>query len=324
MTQHFQERLPLSRHATDRAAHRRNEPDLIEKLRADAQTRVLVLVEGRTAVVGGSLHSFSVAEIDAILPLADHGLLFLGETTVATAEEPAGTAYLAIAAKAEHVADLVAAESWVELRNAGQSLSDRDAGLFTQALALTNWHRSHGFAPRTGAPTVTAQAGWVRHAHDDDTVQVFPRTDPAVIVLVTDGADRILLGNNALWESNRYSLLAGYVEPGESLESAVIREVWEESGLAVVNPVYRGSQPWPFPASLMLGFTAELAPGADPEAHAADGDEIRHLRWFTRDEVRNPGDDVILPGSASIARALLEEWLGESILQNVPFTSGPR
>lgn len=324
MTQHFQERLPLSRHATDRAAHRRNEPDLIEQLLADAQTRILVLVEGRTAVVDGALRSFSVTELSAALPLADHELLYLGETTVSTVEEPAGTSYLAVAVQSELVAELVAAESWVELRNAGQSLSDRDAGLFTQALALTNWHRSHGFAPRTGAPTVPAQAGWVRLAHDDDTVQVFPRTDPAVIVLVTDGADRILLGNNALWESNRYSLLAGYVEPGESLESAVIREVWEESGLAVVNPVYRGSQPWPFPASLMLGFTAELTPGADPEAHAADGDEIRHLRWFTRDEVRNPGDDVILPGAASIARALLEEWLGESIPQNVPFSSGPR
>lgn len=324
MTQHFQERLPLSRHATDRAAHRRNEPDLIDQLVADAQTRVLVLAEGRTAIVDGALRSFSVAEIEAILPLADHELLFLGETTVATAEEPAGTAYLAMAAKAEHVADLTAAENWSDLRTTSHALSDRDAGLFTQALALINWHRTHGFTPRTGASTVTGQAGWVRLAHDDETVQVFPRTDPAVIVLVTDGADRILLGNNALWEPNRYSLLAGYVEPGESLESAVIREVWEESGLNVVNPVYRGSQPWPFPASLMLGFTADLAPGADPEAHTADGDEIRHLRWFTRDEILTPADDVIFPGPASIARALLEEWLGESIEQSIPWTSGPR
>lgn len=323
MTQDFQGRLPLSRHATDRAAHRRNEPDLISSLLTDDQTRVLVLSEGRTAIVDGALRSFSVAELETVISLADHELFFLGETTADADGEPAGTSYLALTAATDAAASLADTEHWRELRSAGRSLSDRDAGLFTQALALANWHRSHGFAPRTGAPTVTAQAGWVRHAHDDNTMQVFPRTDPAVIVLVTDGADRILLGNNALWESNRYSLLAGYVEPGESLESAVIREVWEESGLEVVNPVYRGSQPWPFPASLMLGFSAELAPGADAEAHTADGDEIRHLRWFTRDEIRNPGDDVILPGSSSIARALIEDWLGETIPQDVPF-GGPR
>ena len=323
MTQDFQGRLPLSRHATNRAAHRRNEPELIEQLLADEHTRILVLSEGRTTIVDGALRSYRVSELEEVISLADHELFFLGETTAEADGEPAGTSYLALSATTDAVATLTDAKNWRELRSAGRSLNDRDAGLFTQALALANWHRSHGFAPRTGAPTVSAQAGWVRHAHDDNTVQVFPRTDPAVIVLVTDGPDRILLGNNALWESNRYSLLAGYVEPGESLESAVIREVWEESGLEVVNPVYRGSQPWPFPASLMLGFSAELAPGADAEAHAADGEEIRHLRWFTRDEVRNPGDDVILPGSSSIARALLEDWLGETIEQDVPF-GGPR
>lgn len=324
MRNDFQGRLPLSRHATDRAAHRRTEPDLLEQLVADAQTRVLVLSEGRTAIVEDALRSFTVAELEAVLSLSDHELHFLGETTADAEGEPVGTSYLALSVTAESVTALAGAEHWRELRSVAQNLSDRDMGLFTQALALINWHRSHGFAPRTGAATVTAQAGWVRHAQGDETVQVFPRTDPAVIVLVTDGADRILLGNNALWESNRYSLLAGYVEPGESLESAVLREVREESGLDVVNPVYRGSQPWPFPASLMLGFTAELAPGADPEAHAADGDEIRHLRWFTRDEIRSPGDDVVLPGAASIARALLEEWLGEKIDQNVPFAGGSR
>ena len=323
MTQDFQGRLPLSRHATDRAAHRRNNPDLIASLLTDAQTRVLVLSEGRTTIVDGALRSFTVTELETVVSLAEQDLLFLGETTVDAVGEPAGTSYLALSIPGDAASSLAEAEHWRELRSSGRDLSDRDAGLFTQALALVNWHRSHGFAPRTGAATVTGQAGWVRHAHDDERVQVFPRTDPAVIVLVTDGADRILLGNNALWESNRYSLLAGYVEPGESLESAVIREVWEESGLEVVNPVYRGSQPWPFPASLMLGFSAELAPGADAEAHAADGEEIRHLRWFTRDEIRTPGDGVILPGTASIARALIEEWLGESIAQDVPF-GGPR
>lgn len=281
-----------------------------------------MLNEGRTAIVDGGLRSFTVDEVLTIARPAEAEFLFLGETTAATDAEPAGTTYLALIATAEMVSRLDPPhESWVDLRTTSQQLSDRDAGLFTQALALANWHRSHRYAPRTGSGTVTAQAGWVRQAHDDDSVQVFPRTDPAVIVLVTDGADRVLLGNNALWEPTRYSLLAGYVEPGESLESAVIREVREESGLDVVNPVYRGSQPWPFPASLMLGFTADLAPGADPEAHAADGEEIRHLRWFTRAEILAPTDDVIFPGPASIARALLEEWLGEPIEQSIPWTA---
>lgn len=321
MTHDFQRRLPLSRHAIDRAAHRRTNPLLVGELLAEAHTRVLLLHQGRTLISHGALRSFTVDDIRAIAGHSETDFLFLGHTTVATEEEPSGTPYLALPVTTEMVTSLgVSAENWVDLRTTSTQLSDRDAGLFTQALALANWHRSHRFAPSTGASTVPAQAGWVRHAKDDEQLHIFPRTDPAVIVLVTDGSDRVLLGNNALWEPTRYSLLAGYVEPGESLESAVVREVREESGLEVVNPLYRGSQPWPFPASLMLGFTAQLAPGEDPEAHAADGEEIRHLRWFTRTEILTPSDGVVFPGPASIARALLEDWLGEPIEQSIPWT----
>ena len=325
MTNDFHQRLPLSRHATDRAAHRRTQPDLIPTLLADAQTRVLVLNEGRTVILPGApgssaLRSFQVPELTAVTDLSSLEFLFLGETTVDVEGEPAGTSYLAVAVDADvRTALPVDDQHWLDLRTTSQLLSDRDAGLFTQSLALQNWHGSHRYSPRSGMTTAAGQAGWVRHDPADESHQVFPRTDPAIIVLVTDGADRILLGNNALWEPTRFSLLAGYVEPGESLEAAVIREVFEEAGLAVTNPVYRGSQPWPFPASLMLGFTAELVPGTDPEDHVADGEEIRQLRWFTRDEVINPTDDVIFPGPASIARALLEEWLGEPLEQSTPW-----
>ena len=146
-----------------------------------------------------------------------------------------------------------------------------------------------------------------------DGSQVFPRTDPAVIVLITDHDDRILLGSNAMWENNRYSLLAGFVEPGESLEAAVLREMYEESGLRVTDPVYLGSQPWPFPASIMCGFTAKLADGQDASHLVPDGEEILDLRWFSRDELRGSLDSIILPGRSSIARAMVENWFGEPL-----------
>lgn len=325
MTNDFHQRLPLSRHATDRAAHRRTEADLIPTLLADPRTRILVIHEGRTAFQpdssgASSLRSFTASELAGVLDLTTLEFLFLGETTVDAEGEPTGTSYLAVGIDTVDREQLHGdATSWRDLRTSSHVLSDRDAGLFTQSLALLNWHRSHTHSPRSGVMTSAGQAGWVRHDPADESHQVFPRTDPAIIVLVTDGADRILLGNNALWEPTRYSLLAGYVEPGESLEAAVIREVYEEAGLVVTNPVYRGSQPWPFPASLMLGFTAQLVDGEDPEAHAADGEEIRHLRWFTREEVLSPTDEVIFPGPASIARALLEEWLGEPLEQSIPW-----
>jgi NAD+ diphosphatase len=190
-------------------------------------------------------------------------------------------------------------------------LGDRDAGLATEALAILNWHASHSFSPRTGEPTIVEKGGWVRRDPVSNT-EVFPRTDPAIIVGVTDADDRILLGSNALWESNRYSLLAGFVEPGESLEHAVVREIFEESGIRVINPQYLGSQPWPFPASLMLGFTAQVDP-AFAGIQQADGVEILDLRWFSREELAASLDEIRLPGRTSIARAIVEQWYGDTI-----------
>ncbi len=321
MTHDFNSRLPLSRHSTDRNGVARMRPELLAELWNDDATRVLVLWKGRARLTGGALVFMTPSEMDDLglaLSVEDDSLrLYLGESLEGTPAEAARTSFLAVIVTDEQATLLGAADDdWSDLRLVAPVLTDRDAGLFTQALALSNWHSSYGHSPRSGAATAPDQAGWVRTSGVDGS-QVFPRTDPAIIVMITDHDDRILLGNNALWESNRYSLLAGFVEPGESLEAAVIREVFEESGVTVVDPVYLGSQPWPFPASLMLGFHAKLAPGFDATDLTPDGEEILAVKWFTRDELKASLDTIILPGPVSIARAMIEHWLGEELDQDV-------
>ena len=311
MNHEFTQRLTLARHATDRRAELRSRPELLDELAADARTRVIVLNQGKALVRGHELTTVSLEEFEAVEPAARQEILFLGVSTEAAPTEPVGTPFLAVTVSYE-VARLLGPDvsHWGDLRILGTEFSDRDAGLFTQALALANWHRTHPHSPVDGSATVPTQAGWVRHSAADEKAQNFPRTDPAIIVMVTDDQDRLLMGNNAMWESNRFSLLAGFVEPGESLEAAVIREVREESGIEVVDPIYLGSQPWPFPQSLMLGFKAKVATGFNPENTVADGEEILKLRWFTREELSASLDEIVLPGHVSIARALIEEWFG--------------
>jgi NAD+ diphosphatase len=184
------------------------------------------------------------------------------------------------------------------------------------AVALANWHARHRFSPVDGQPTVPIEAGWARSSESGGTQ--WPRTDPAVIVLVHDGVagdqGRCLLGHNAAWTGpgwvRRFSCLAGFVEAGESAESAVVREVGEEVGVPVADLHYLGSQAWPFPGSLMLGFTAQ----ADPETPVqVDETEIAVARWFTRTEIRDVltgrREDFGLPMAASIAHFLLTRWL---------------
>jgi NAD+ diphosphatase len=197
----------------------------------------------------------------------------------------------------------------IGLREAGALLRAPDAGLVAYAAGMLNWHRSHRFCANCGAPTRVAEAGHLRvcprcgaHHH--------PRTDPVVIMLVHDG-DRVLLGRQATWPERRYSALAGFVEPGESLEEAVVREVREESGVEIEEPAYSSSQPWPFPTSLMLGFHARYA-GGEPEVRDR---ELEDVRWFHREEVtaafRGEGP-LAVPPSIAIARRLIEEWLRDS------------
>jgi NAD+ diphosphatase len=311
MSVSFLSRLPLSRAEVDRDYLARDNVRLFDELAADPATRVLALWQGTTLVEDGTLRLLRWTEA----PTAELRL-YLGRSLSTSSAEPAGTRVVAVVLSDEAASALEPdPAAWGNLRSLGNTLDDRDAGLFTEALALANWHASHGFSPRTGEPTMPELGGWVRRSpsHGDTPGhEVFPRTDAAIIVGITDADDRILLGSNALWETNRYSLLAGFVEPGESLESAVIREVFEESGIRVIDPVYLGSQPWPFPASLMLGFTAKV----DPDQQSTltpDGAEILDLRWFSREELRASLGEIVLPGSTSIARAILEHWYGGPI-----------
>jgi NAD+ diphosphatase len=308
MSQSFLSRLPLSRFEVDRDYLARERDGLFEELWADPSTRILPVSDGRALVSpDSSLRLVTVSEIP------DSGLrVYLGRTTTATATEPIGTPIVTVQLVDE--GDFADAQ-WANLRTIGSRLGDRDAGLLTEALGILNWHLTHTYSPRSGSATVVEKGGWVRR--DLETgAELFPRTDAAIIVGVTDAADRILLGSNALWESNRFSLLAGFVEPGESLEAAVIREVFEESGIRVADPVYLGSQPWPFPASLMLGFTAKVDESQNSTL-TPDGAEILALRWFSRDELRETRAEILLPGPTSIAHAIIEEWYGEPITDGI-------
>ncbi len=198
-----------------------------------------------------------------------------------------------------------AAVATVELRSVGSLLPHRDAGLLAYARALVHWHARHRFCGACGGPTRVTQGGHVRLCAACG-LEVFPRTDPAVIVLVTSG-DRCLLGRSPRFPPGVYSTLAGFVEPAEGLEDAVRREVAEEVGLSLVRISYRSSQPWPFPQSLMLGFRAEAA-GCEL---GIDRDELEDAAWFRREELLAAPPPVRLPGADSIARFLIEEWLLE-------------
>ncbi|MCL9664894.1 NAD(+) diphosphatase [Curtobacterium albidum] len=305
MTVEFAARLPLSRNELDRDAEFRTTPDLDRVLRADPETRWLP-VRGADLLrdAAGALRF-----VDADAVPEDAVTLYLGRAVSDAPDAPAGTRFVAALLDASAASAIEPDdEAWASLRMFGTELSARDQGLAVEAVAMANWHAVHGFSPRTGSRSEVVSGGWVRR--DPEGHELFPRTDAAIIVGVTDADDRILLGSNAAWDADRYSLLAGFVEPGESLEDAVRREVWEESGVRVEEPEYLGSQPWPFPASLMLGFRARAVDG-DPSTARPDGVEILDVRWFSRDEVRErAGDTLLLPGRTSIARAIIEEWYG--------------
>lgn len=298
----FAERLALARAELDRDHLARARG--IEALRAEPDARVVLLHEDRMLLAGeGRVALLDPADVDPA-PLE----FYLGRATEPADDLAVGAPVIVAlvddAGASGHEGD------WGGLRELGAVLSTRDAGIFTEALALANWHRAYGYSPRTGRSTDVGLSGWVRVDPETGT-ELYPRTDAAIIVGVTDADDRLLLGSNALWPADRFSLLAGFVEPGESLEAAVEREVFEESGIRVADPRYLGSQPWPFPASLMLGFTATVAEGTGVETRP-DGEEILQLNWFTRDELSAAVAEgrLRLPGETSIARAIIAQWHG--------------
>ncbi len=295
-------RLALSRSTVDRATVRRNDAAWVEAVWADPGTRVLVVHDGQALVQsdGDQLELVLVSPAQAppstkfLLGVNDEGIAYFGVSGVLSAD---GTAR-----SEENVLKPMA------LRQVGAVLSDRDAGLMTHAVALAYWHDTHTHCPRCGTATVPAPAGHLTTCPADGT-EHFPRLDPAVIMLVTDPDDRCLLARNAAWPQRRMSVLAGFVEPGESVEQAVSREVYEETAITVGQIRYLGSQPWPMPRSLMLGFQAVAAAG---QRIVVDAEEIGEAHWFSRAELRasiDEGELAIAP-SSSIARRLIEFWYG--------------
>jgi NAD+ diphosphatase len=225
------------------------------------------------------------------------GAVYLGEA--------GGVPYAAVRGERALTVNGRPVDMWAGLREIGADLGDLDAGLLAQAIGILEWHERNRFSPLSGQPTTIERAGWVQRDPATGT-EHFPRTDPAVIMLVHDGGDRVVLGRQAVWPPGRFSILAGFVEPGESAEAAVAREVAEEVGLRVSDIRYVTSQPWPFPQSLMLGFVARAE--GDGEL-TLDPDEIEEARWFTREELRSGAGPRALPPPVSIARHILDRWV---------------
>lgn len=294
--------LALSRFALDRAADRRRDQEWLDKAWAAPDTQVTLLAGDKLAVTPDrtKLRLLSPAEAP------DGVRIFLGIDREAGAGQTAeGRAVFGVGVDSEPD------DSYAGLRELGMVLDDREAGIAVHLVGLANWHAVHTHCGNCGDHTQVVDAGHVRQCPACG-MSHFPRSDPAIIVLVTDDQDRALLGRNEAWPEGRYSTLAGFVEPGESLEAAVRREVIEETGV-VLGPdiTYAGSQPWPLPASLMLGFYAK----AVRTEIEVDADEIAEARWFTRADLRALVEDgsMALPGNISISRRLIEGWYGAEL-----------
>lgn len=287
----------------------RDDPRLIPRLRADPETRVLVVRGDAAPVRVGPRSQLRLCAPSA----APDGALwaFLGRIAD-------GTPLLLAALPADAPVPRDLDGPWATLRAVGGELDAVHADALAAGVSLGRWLGDAAFCPACGGDTALTYAGWARTCRRCGR-EHFPRTDPAMIVAVEDEDHRrLLLGSNVLWGHERFSCFAGFVEAGESAEQAVVRELDEEAGIRVTALAYRGSQAWPYPRSLMLGFRATAA--TDP-APRADGDEIAEVRWFTRPQIADAlrrGDwsadsaGVRLPGTASIARRLIVDWLDDA------------
>jgi NAD+ diphosphatase len=292
--------IALTTHEVERSTALRNNPDWLAKAWDDPVTRVLVVEDGQVLARIGD----GPAELLFVSPgQATDGVRFL------LGVDSDEVAYFGVGGPLAVLGGDPGLRR-VGLREVGTLLTDRDAGLLTHAVALANWHAVAGFCSRCGAPTEPEMAGHSRRCSVDKS-EHFPRCDPAVIMLVTDPQDRCLLARNAQWPKGRVSVLAGFVEPGESAEQAVAREVHEETGVVVSTVTYAGSQPWPMPHNLMLGFRAE-ATGTDI---TVDAEEIEEAAWYSRDDLRAAlvSGELIMPPSLSISRWLIETWYGTDL-----------
>ena len=284
-------KLPLAVAEIDRSAHLRSDEAYLQSSwpnalvlqfnseKFDSQSNQLTFVKG------ASLGEYD-SQIDYFLGVKDGENFFL-----------------------RHLNDETLTSEFKSLRAIGSFLSPRDIGLAVHAQGLANWHSKHPRCSLCGGPTVVVLAGAVRRCPADQS-EHYPRTDSAIIVLIKNDKDQILLGRQKVWPKYRFSTFAGFVEPGESFEHCVIREVREEAGVELTKINYLGSQPWPFPASLMIAFEAITN---TPELARPDGDEIEEIRWFSREDMKSAILDksLILPFEISVARQMINAWYGD-------------
>ncbi|WP_198533860.1 NAD(+) diphosphatase [Streptomyces odonnellii] len=287
----------------DRAAHHRLDEAWLAAAWSHPTTRVFVVSGGQVLIDDTSDGRTELVMIPSFeAPVTEAHRYFLGM-------DESGVRYFALQ-KDTLPGRIDQSARAAGLREAGMLLSARDAGLMVHAVALENWQRLHRFCSRCGERTVIAAAGHIRRCPACGA-EHYPRTDPAVIMLVTDEEDRALLGRQVHWPEGRFSTLAGFVEPGESIEQSVVREVFEEAGVTVGEVEYIASQPWPFPSSLMLGFMAR----ATSSQITVDGEEIEEARWFSREDLRTAieSGEILPPAGISIAARLVELWYGKPL-----------
>ena len=289
----------------DRAGELRVNQETLDQLWQRAQ--ILQITEGRIAAVDTAITLISAQDVAAHIAaktFTEGNRYFLGLDLHTKAPffawdtEWVGT-----------IDDEVKEVGFSTVREIGSLLSEQELEISFHAMGLSNWHRAHPRCPRCGGATRVDLGGAARTC-DADGSQHHPRTDSAVIVLVKDRSDRILLGHQPIWPEGRFSTFAGFLEPGETFEQCVAREVLEESAVVVTELNYLGSQPWPFPASIMIAFEAVTD---NPERAQGDGQEITEVKWFTRAELMAAAKDgsLLLPPSISVARKMIERWLGE-------------
>lgn len=308
--------LPVLPAAVDRGSAKRVRTGMVEDLLASGHTRALVL-SGRQALVQGNglllpVASTLVADLQAQGSIPEH-IIYLG-AALEGSDLAAGTEVVLVVlpeAVEPGTAGVPSDAEWTGFRDIAAVLNRTDTALFVEASAIANWHAGHTHCPRCGTHTTVEAGGWVRRCPQDGS-EHYPRTDPAIIVTVVGPDGRLLLGGGGPVDAKNYSTLAGFVEPGESLEQAVVREIHEEVGVRVIRCQYLGSQSWPFPASLMLGFTAITA---DTEAKP-DGVEVTRARWFSREELQDAvlAGEITISSRLSIARSLIEHWYGGRIM----------
>jgi len=284
-------KLPLAAAEVDRSAHLRSDEAYLQSSWPNAlvlqfnSEKFASQSNQLTFVKGASLGEYD-SQVDYFLGVKDGENFFL-----------------------RHLNDETLTSEFKSLRAIGSFLSPRDIGLAVHAQGLANWHSKHPRCSLCGGPTVVVLAGAVRRCPTDQS-EHYPRTDSAIIVLIKNDKDKILLGRQKVWPKYRFSTFAGFVEPGESFEHCVIREVREEAGVELTKINYLGSQPWPFPASLMIAFEAITN---TPELARPDGDEIEEIRWFSREEMKSAILDksLILPFEISVARQMINAWYGD-------------